>query len=102
MFNYSFGIINSLFEIIGLHGLEIDFLGASPNALIAIIFVMVWQRSGYYMVIYLAGLQGIPRELLESSHIDGANAIQRFRHITFPLLSGSFTVNMTLAPHSRV
>jgi ABC-type sugar transport system permease subunit len=97
MFNYSFGIINSLFEIIGLHGLEIDFLGASPNALIAIIFVMVWQRSGYYMVIYLAGLQGIPRELLESSHIDGANAIQRFRHITFPLLSGSFTVNMTLA-----
>lgn len=96
MFNYSFGIINSLLLKMGIP-IEINFLGAMPNALMAIIFVMLWQRGGYYMVIYLAGLQGIPRELLESAQIDGANSIQKFRHITFPLLSGSFTVNMTLA-----
>lgn len=96
MFNYSFGILNSIFNTIGLN-LEIDFLGSMPNAIMSIIFVMLWQRGGYYMVIYLAGLQSIPRELLESAQIDGANGIQKFLHITFPLLSGSFTVNMTLA-----
>ncbi|MGL1891195.1 MAG: sugar ABC transporter permease [Spirochaetaceae bacterium] len=96
MFNYSFGIINSLLLKIGIP-LEINFLGAMPHAIMSIIFVMLWQRGGYYMVIYLAGLQSIPRELLESAQIDGANAVQKFKHITFPLLSGSFTVNMTLA-----
>lgn len=96
MFNYSFGIINSILSTMGLN-LEINFLGVMPNALMSIVFVMLWQRGGYYMVIYLAGLQGIPRELLESAQIDGASSIQKFKNITFPLLSGSITVNMTLA-----
>lgn len=96
MFNYSFGIINSIFSALGLN-LEINFLGEMPNALMSIIFVMLWQQAGYYMVIYLAGLQSIPKELLESAQIDGASKFQKFQHITFPLLAGSFTVNMTLA-----
>ncbi len=97
MFNYSFGVLNTLLIRLHLVGEEINFLGIMPNALIAIIFVMVWQRSGYYMVIYLAGLQNIPKDLLDAADIDGTNRFQRFRHIVFPLLSGSFTVNMTLA-----
>ncbi len=97
MFNYSFGIINNIFSSIGLSGIEIDFLGTMPNALYSIIFVLIWQRTGYYMVIYLAGLQGIPGELIESARIDGASPWQRFRYIVFPLIAGSMTVNMTLA-----
>jgi multiple sugar transport system permease protein/raffinose/stachyose/melibiose transport system permease protein len=97
MFNYSFGIINNIFKVVGLNGIEIDFLGKMPNALYAIIFVLIWQRTGYYMVIYLAGLQGIPGELVESARIDGASPWQRFRYIVFPLIAGSVTVNMTLA-----
>lgn len=97
MFNYSFGIINSIFKVIGMGGIEIDFLGKMPNAVWAIIFVLIWQRTGYFMVIYLAGLQGIPGELIEASTIDGATSWQKFRYIVFPLLAGSVTVNMTLA-----
>lgn len=97
MFNYSFGIINSIFKVIGMGGIEIDFLGKMPNAVWAIIFVLIWQRTGYFMVIYLAGLQGIPGELIEAATIDGASSWQKFRFIVFPLLAGSVTVNMTLA-----
>lgn len=97
MFNRSFGIINHIIHTIGFESINIDFLGKMPNALLSIIFVMIWQRTGYYMVIYLAGLQGVPVELMESAHIDGASSWQRFRYITFPLLAGSVTVNMTLA-----
>lgn len=97
MFNYSFGIINNILNTIGLGFIEIDFLGKMPNALLSIVFVLIWQRTGYYMVIYLAGLQSIPAELNESAMIDGATSWQRFRFITFPLLAGSMTINMTLA-----
>lgn len=97
MFNYSFGIINNILKTVGLGFIEIDFLGTMPNALLAIIFVLIWQRTGYYMVIYLAGLQSVPAELNESAMIDGATSWQRFRFITFPLLAGSMTINMTLA-----
>lgn len=56
---------------------------------LALPFVMilyVWQQIGFFMVIYLAGLQGIPKELYEASQVDGANALQKFRHITLPVL----------------
>ena len=97
MLNYSFGIINSLFHMLHMDFFKTDFLGRSPNALISIIAVLVWQLAGYYMVIYLAALQGIPTELIEAAKIDGANRWQQFRNITFPLLAGAFTINFTLA-----
>jgi multiple sugar transport system permease protein/raffinose/stachyose/melibiose transport system permease protein len=97
MFNYSFGIVNSVLSKLHLDFLVTDFLGRSPNALVSIIFVLVWQLAGYYMVIYLAGLQGIPVELVEAAKIDGANKWQQFKSVTFPLLAGSFTINLTLA-----
>jgi len=56
---------------------------------LALPFVMilyVWQQVGFFMVIYLAGLQGIPRELYEASQVDGANAMQKFWHVTVPVL----------------
>ena len=56
-------------------------------AMPAVMFVGVWKNVGFYMVIYLAGLQSIPEELREAARLDGANAWQRFRNVTLPLLS---------------
>lgn len=58
--------------------------------------LMSWQMSGYMMVIYIAALQNIPESLIEASKIDGANALQRLRHITMPLVAPAFTVGLFL------
>jgi multiple sugar transport system permease protein len=61
----------------------------------------VWKQVGYYMVIYLAGLQGIPEQLYEAATIDGANAWQKFRYVTFPMLSPStFLISILLVINS--
>lgn len=95
--NYNFGVVTQLLDKLHLSFLKIDWLGNPDYALIAIIFATVWKGAGYYMIIYLAGLQGIPPELSEAASIDGANRWQQFRHITFPLLAGAFTVCMMLS-----
>jgi multiple sugar transport system permease protein len=56
-------------------------------AMITVIFFSVWKNMGYYMVIYLAGLQGTNPELYEAASLDGANARQKFRHVTLPQLA---------------
>ena len=58
----------------------------STMAMWAIILVSVWRNMGYYMVLYLAALQGIPRELMEAATVDGANKWQQFRNVTLPQL----------------
>ncbi|MEG0901357.1 MAG: sugar ABC transporter permease, partial [Clostridia bacterium] len=55
--------------------------------MLAIIIVGVWRSAGYYMVMYLAGLQGVPGELYEAATVDGANGWQKFWKITFPMLT---------------
>lgn len=97
IFNYNFGVINQLLERIGLESLKVDWLGSPKYALLAIIITTVWKGAGYYMIIYLAGLQGIPPELHEAAAIDGANRWQQFRHVTFPLLAGAMTVSVMLS-----
>ncbi|HQV28666.1 MAG TPA: sugar ABC transporter permease [Thermoflexales bacterium] len=57
------------------------------SAMIALIIVYVWKNLGYATVIYVAGLQAIPADLFEAARVDGANAVQRFRHVTIPGLS---------------
>lgn len=95
--NYNFGVLTQILDKLKLSSLKLDWLGNPDYALIAIIIFTVWKASGYYMIIYLAGLQGIPPELTEAASIDGANRWQQFRHITFPLLAGAFTVCMMLS-----
>ncbi len=95
MFNYSFGVVNFVLNALGLG--SVKFIDTMPNALLSIIFVLLWKNAGYYMIIYLAALQGISADLLEAASIDGANSRQTFRHITIPMLAGSFTINLTLA-----
>ncbi|MCX7026476.1 MAG: sugar ABC transporter permease [Spirochaetes bacterium] len=62
-----------------------------------LILVSVWQASGYYMVVYLAGLQNIPQDVVEAAMIDGASPWDRLRYITLPLLMPAFTVCVFLS-----
>jgi multiple sugar transport system permease protein len=80
-----FGVLNDLFEMLGLPRLH--WLRDPSTALLSIAILSVWKNVGYNMVIYLAGLQGIPEQLYEAARVDGANAWQRFWKITLPLLS---------------
>lgn len=66
------------------------------TALFALIAVVTWQYAGYIMMIYIAAIQNIPQDLVEASTIDGANAFQRLRTITLPLVAQAFTVAMFL------
>ncbi len=95
--NYNFGVVNQLLDMIGLSSWKVDWLGNPNFAMTSIILSTVWKAAGYYMIIYLAGLQGIPQELLEAASIDGAGKWKQFIHITFPLLAGATTVCVMLS-----
>ncbi|WP_369374258.1 carbohydrate ABC transporter permease [Promicromonospora sp. Populi] len=79
-----FGLVNSTLDVIGIEGPRwlTDEVWAMPS----LIMMATWRNVGYTMVILLAGLQGIPRDLYEASAIDGAGAVRQFRSITVPLL----------------
>jgi raffinose/stachyose/melibiose transport system permease protein len=66
------------------------------TALLGLIIVVTWQYAGYIMMIYIAAIQNIPQDLVEASTIDGANAFQQLKNITFPLVAQAFTVAMFL------
>ena len=80
------GTLNNILGSVGLTNWEERWLGDSHFVLWAIGFVAVWQQIGLYVIIYYAGIQGIDTTLYEASSIDGANALQRFRHVTVPML----------------
>lgn len=95
IFDYS-GALNSALGSLGLASWKEAWLGDPRFALWSILVVMVWQFSGLAMVIYLAGLQRIPEELLEAAAVDGASAWMRFRRIVLPQLAPATTVCATL------
>lgn len=78
------GVLSRLAASLGFE--NVSFLGEPSLALGTVVVVTVWFQMGYYMVIFLAGLQDIPGEYYEAARIDGAGAWQRFRAITLPLL----------------
>jgi ABC-type sugar transport system permease subunit len=87
MFTPSIGLITYWLGQVGIH--STDWLDSTTLAMPAVIIVGIWKNVGFYMVIYLAGLQTIPSEFYEAARIDGASAWQRFRSITWPLLSNT-------------
>ncbi|NBD24228.1 carbohydrate ABC transporter permease [Paenibacillus glycinis] len=92
-YNYSQGFP----KLFAAFGMDVTSpLGNPHYALFGLIVVAVWQGIGPPMIIYIAGLQGIPGELLESAKIDGAGAFRAFRNVTLPLLAPSITINMLL------
>ncbi|HEX4599750.1 MAG TPA: sugar ABC transporter permease [Gemmatimonadales bacterium] len=78
------GLINT--AVAAAHLSPLDWLGDPRTALGALMIVGAWVHLGYQMLVYLVGLQGIPRAYLDAARVDGANAWQRFRRITLPLL----------------
>lgn len=99
LFKYIFGppgsgAINMLLQALGLPA--VDFLGNPSSALTIIIVTVVWQFTGSTMVIYLAGLQGVPAELEEAAALDGAGYWQRFWFIVRPLLAPAITINLMI------
>tara|TARA_R110002051_G_scaffold325483_1_gene428133 strand:- start:7534 stop:8370 length:837 start_codon:yes stop_codon:yes gene_type:complete len=91
------GPLNILLDGLGLEALKQSWLGTPEGALFSIILVLVWQFSGYHMVIFLAGLQGIPDEILEAAAVDGAGPIRKFWYIVRPLLAPAITINLMLS-----
>ncbi len=86
LFNPDYGLINYALGQLGLDS-NINWLGNPVTVKPAIIIMMVWKGLGYQVLIYLAGLQSIPRHLHEAAMIDGANVWQRFRAVTWPALT---------------
>lgn len=84
LFARDFGVINYLLGGLGVPA--IDWRGGRLVSHLAISAMITWRWTGYNALIYLAGMQSIPGELHEAAEIDGANAFQRFRHVTLPLL----------------
>ena len=84
MYNQNFGIINSYMRAVNLPVLP--FLTNTKWAMPSIVFMNAWWSVGFNTIIYLAALQGIPKELYEAAEVDGANKLQAFRYITFPFL----------------
>jgi ABC-type sugar transport system permease subunit len=80
-----FGVLNQFLAMLGLP--TFGWLRDPSTALLSIAILSIWKNAGYNMVIFLAGLQGIPQYLYEAAEIDGASAVQRFRYITVPMLS---------------
>ncbi len=91
------GAVNSLLGAVGLDSWQQDWLGNPQLALWSVVGVIVWQFCGYSMVIFLAGLQSISRDIYEAAAIDGGGTIRRFWSVTRPLLGPAFTINLMLS-----
>ncbi|MBN1797673.1 MAG: sugar ABC transporter permease [Spirochaetales bacterium] len=79
-------------SVYALRFLDQSWLGDSTLAFWSIVIVSLWTGIGYTMIIYLAALQNIPKEIIEQSKIDGANTFKRFIHITLPMIVPAITV----------
>lgn len=86
VYNYDYGLLNTIIRVLtGAHGP--NWLGDEFWVKVALIIFMVWKGLGTSIILYLAGLQNIPRNYYEAAEIDGANAWQKFRNVTLPLVS---------------
>ncbi|MHC5256746.1 carbohydrate ABC transporter permease [Streptomyces sp. UC4497] len=87
LYNGNFGLLN---EVLSWFGVSRHFWASDPStALWAIGVVAVWQSVGYYLIIFIAGIKGIPQDYYEAAELDGAGPVRRFFTITIPLLSPS-------------
>ncbi|AJS58154.1 carbohydrate ABC transporter permease [Paenibacillus sp. IHBB 10380] len=79
-------------EKTGMDGIFFNWMLNPQFSLYALVIVFTWQMAGYTMIIYIAGMQGIPDEMMEAAKVDGANLWHRLTKITFPLLMPAFTI----------
>ncbi len=97
VFHPNLGIINTTLRAIGLEGLARPWLGDSRTALWCIAVTLVWQATGYYMVMHIAAMDGISPEIYEAAKIDGAGAWRRLTSITAPLIKDIIGITFVLA-----
>ena len=83
---------DALYKMTGLSFFNWSWLGTSKLAFWAVLLVTIWQNVGFYMVIYIAGIMGIPAELIEAAEIDGSRGFNRFFRVTLPLIMPSVTI----------
>ncbi|SIR75976.1 carbohydrate ABC transporter membrane protein 1, CUT1 family [Haladaptatus litoreus] len=102
LYNPEYGLLNTALGAIGLP--QLSWLQSSDTALASIALMSIWKHIGFNMVIFLAGLKGIPDDFYEAAIVDGANRWERFRYITLPLLKPTtfFVVVVTLIFSFRV
>jgi raffinose/stachyose/melibiose transport system permease protein len=97
MYNPNFGAINVVLNAVGLGNLAGGWLSSFDMAMPSVFITYVWSSVGFPMILYLAGLQAINAEYYDAARIDGANAVQRFRHVTLPGLAESHVIVLSLA-----
>ena len=85
LYDPNFGAINLFFNKVGLPSFALNWLGSESSALYAIAFTQVWFHTGQMMVVYIAGLQQIPKELYEAAEVDGASRWKQFTKVTWPM-----------------
>lgn len=85
LFSPEYGPINEMLRFVGISSPP-GWLTSPEWAMPAVVIISTWRDMGYYMVLFLAGLQTVPRELHEAARVDGANAVQRFLNVTLPCL----------------
>jgi raffinose/stachyose/melibiose transport system permease protein len=93
-FNPGAGPAASLTQVFGL---DSAFLGDPVLAFPIVIFIQIWASLGYAMMIFIAGLQGVPADLYESARVDGAGGWQQFRHVTLPMVAPAVTANVLIS-----
>lgn len=86
LLNRDLGLVNYYIGELGLPS-RINWLNSSQYSPLAIVIADVWKNVGFYVLVFLGGMQAIPRDYYEAAEVDGANAWQKFRSITLPLLS---------------
>ncbi|MEQ9638134.1 MAG: sugar ABC transporter permease [Devosia marina] len=96
LYHSDFGVIGALAVQLGLTAEPINFLDNRQTVLASLIVVNIWKEFSFAMVMLMAGLQTVPDQLLRAAQIDGANAWDRFWHVTFPHLSGVSMVTVLL------
>lgn len=92
VFNYDYGLLNNLVTMLGFD--KIKWLG-SDSKFWAMMAAFIFGSVGYYMLIYISGIEGIPRDLYEAATLDGANKVNQFTLITLPLLKGIIKTSIT-------
>jgi multiple sugar transport system permease protein len=92
IYNYDFGVLN---QAVGLLGLApIDWLGSPDLALLSVIMVDVWHWVPFIFLIMFVAVEGLPTEVIEAAHIDGASVGQIVRHVMLPLLSPAIAISL--------
>ncbi len=92
MMDPTVGWINHVFGLLGLASWQQNWLGGQNIAIFSLSFIQFWMHTGQVMLLYIVGLQAIPQDLYEVAAIEGANAWQRFKNVTWPMLAPSAVI----------